>query len=129
MYNNDVESQFQQLQAQMADTENKLSQLVNELRGNNSPDVRDVEYSLREITLSIQNERNQVGALLNALHQQMSSYVQNNQNNQPQQNNNSRVPGFGGGQCQGGGFLQTMEHAVEYGAGFGIGDDLINKLF
>ena len=120
-------------------------------------DAREWLLDLKEIALAIQAEQNQVGVLLQALHgfvanqSQMlaqPSYAQS----QPQGGLGSvpaypAQPGYpaqqgyppqqGYGQPQQGGvsgmlgsFLNSgFGRAIEMGAGFGLGSDLINKIF
>lgn len=128
MYNPEVDNQFQQLQSAMERTESQLGQMVQQIRAANSPEAKELEFSLRELALSMQQERGMLSNLLSAIHMQFSQqqpqgYQGQGYQNQGQQNYGQG--GFGGG----GGFMQTIEHAVEMGAGFGIGDDLINKIF
>ncbi|WP_414039344.1 hypothetical protein ACJU26_08950 [Acidithiobacillus sp. M4-SHS-6] len=112
MYNAQVDNEFQQLQQQMESTESALRTLIRNVRRSESDDVKDIEYSLRDIVSLLQDERNTVGRLLTEIHQSHRS--------------NFGPRGFSVG---GGGFLATMERAVEYGAGFGVGEDLVRKLF
>ena len=74
---------------------------------------------LKEITLGVQQEQGQVSLLLQSIHSVVNNHVQAMAQPQYQQ---------GGGMLQqflGGGFGR----AIVTGAGFGIGDDLINKIF
>jgi hypothetical protein len=122
MYN-EIDMQFQQLQQAMQETENRLSGVVQQLRGSNNPEIREMEYSLRELALSLRQERVMVSDLLSGMHARYS-----------QSFGQASAPQPTVGQSPSGGFLSDFLNsgfgrAIEMGAGFGIGDDLINKLF
>lgn len=146
-----IDQQYQQLQTQAQQTIGQLTNLAGKLqtatqRGNQ--DAREWLLDLREIALAIQAEQNQVGALLQALHgfvlnqvQQVASLPQTAPGpwagapQVPQQGYpppGYQPPGYpaqqGGGML--GGFLNSgFGRALTMGAGFGIGDDLINSIF
>lgn len=140
-----IDSQYEQLQLQTQATIADLRTLVGKLQAAaqaGNQDAREWLLDVKSVALSIQAEQNQVGLLLQALHgfianqpppvpqpppsgpwgrpsaappMQMSGYAQ------PQQG------GMGG---MLGGFLNSgFGRAIEMGAGFGIGDDLIKKIF
>jgi hypothetical protein len=146
-----IDQQYQQLQTQAQQTVGELTKLAGKLQtsaqGGNQ-DAREWLLDLREIALAMQAEQNQVGALLQALHafvmnqaQQMPSLPQTapspwtaapqvppqgypppgyQQPAYPQQQSGGML----------GGFLNSgFGRALEMGAGFGIGDDLINSIF
>jgi len=120
-------------------------------------DAREWLLDLREIALAMQAEQNQVGALLQALHGFVANQGQQVAAPAPQAAPWGGVPaqsapnyppqgyappgqGYpppGYGQPQGGGFGGMLGNflnsgfgrAIEMGAGFGIGNDLINKIF
>ncbi len=71
----------------------------------------------QSLLLAMQQERDAVSRLLEALHQHLETT--HPQGSPFQQSGHFR---------QGGGILSTVGRAIEYGAGFGIGEDLINKL-
>lgn len=119
--------------------------------------AREWLLDLRELALSFRSEQDQVSNLLQALHGFVANQGQMQQSPPPQQGNWGQGPnftpqpgysqqqptyggqpaGFMGGAAGGapgggmiGNFLNSgFGRAIETGAGFGIGDDLINKLF
>ena len=124
-----------------------------------NPDAREWLLDLREIALAIQAEQNQVSNLLQQLHgfvdnqaravQTLPASVpqtlpQAGWQQQPQQPVYPQQPNYppqgypqqgypqgyqGGGGVLGGLFNSGFGRAILTGAGFGIGDDLINKIF
>jgi hypothetical protein len=146
-----IDQQYQQLRTQAQQTIGQLTNLAGKLQtaaqGGNQ-DAREWLLDLREIALAIQAEQNQVGALLRALHgfvmnqaQQVASLPQTTPSpwvGAPQVPPQGypppgyQQPGYsaqqGGGML--GGFLNSgFGRALTMGAGFGIGDDLINSIF
>ena len=141
-----IDQQYQQLQTQAQQTIQEIRELAGKLSdaakaGNQ--DAREWLLDLKSIALALQAEQNQVGLLLQALHgfvanqgAMMPAPAQN-----PAQGPWSGGPpmgagyqgGFGTGPLGGGmlgGFLNSgFGRAVEMGLGFGLGDDLINKIF
>ena len=91
---------------------------------------------LKEITLGVQQEQGQTSLLLQSIHAMIDNHVQTQaaaapqpQYQQPQYQQAPMMGGMGGG-----GMLQRflgggMGHAIIAGAGFGIGDQLINQIF
>ena len=139
-----IDQQYAQLQGQSQQTVQALQTLGNKLQTaaqGGDQQAREWMLDLRELALSFRSEQDQVANLLQALH----AFVANQA--QVQSAPMGGVPGAGGGwnpnayppqqsvaQPQAGGifgnFLQSgFGRAIETGAGFGIGDDLINKLF
>ncbi len=122
-----------------------------------NPDAREWLLDLREIALAIQAEQNQVSNLLQALHGFVENQARAVQTlpasvpqslpqaawQQPPQQPNyppgypqqaypqqGYPPGYqGGGGVLGGLFNSGFGRAILTGAGFGIGDDLINRIF
>jgi len=137
-----IDRQYQQLQSQAQETIQELSGLADKLQraaqGGNQ-DARDWLLDLKSIALAIKAEQTQVGLLLQALH----GFVANQALAMPAppapQPTMQPPPGYqpGYGQPQPGGvggmlgsFLNSgFGRAIELGAGFGIGDELINKIF
>ena len=133
-----IDSQYRQLQDQSQQTVQELRSLAMKLQGAaqaGNQDAREWFLDLKSIALAIQSEQAQVANLLQALHSFMGNQMQqqnpwgNQQQPYPPQN-------YGGGypQQQGGGLLGEFMNsgfgrAITMGAGFGIGDDLINKIF
>jgi hypothetical protein len=146
-----VDQQYQQLQTQAQQTISELRDLAGKLsdaaKGGNQ-DAREWLLDLKSVALAIQAEQNQVGLLLQALH----GFVANQGANQgpglvqapPQSPWGGGSPpqgagyqgGYGGAPIGGGmggmlgGFLNSgFGRAMEMGLGFGLGDDLINRIF
>lgn len=152
-----VDAAYGQLQNQAETTVQELKALAGKLQtasqaGN--PDAREWLLDLREIALAIQAEQNQVSNLLQQLHgfvenqaravqtlpasvpqslPQAAWQQQPQQPNYPPQGYPQQVyPQQGypqGGGVLGGLFNSGFGRAILTGAGFGIGDDLINKIF
>ena len=143
-----IDQQYQQLQAQAQGTIQELSGLAEKLQAagqGGNQDAREWLLDLKSIALAIKAEQTQVGLLLQALHGFVANQAASMQPpagawNQPQSlPQNMPPPGYqqGYGPPQQGGvggilgsFLNSgFGRALEMGAGFGIGDDLINKIF
>lgn len=148
-----IDQQYAQLQTQAQQTVGELSSLADKLRTaaqSGNQDAREWMLDLKEIALAMQAEQNQVAALLQALHgfvanqatqaaapaqspwgapPQPSGYPQQPpypQQGYPQQGYPQQ--GSGGGML--GNFLNSgFGRAIEMGAGFGLGDDLISGIF
>jgi len=137
-----VEQQYNQLQQENQGVMQALQTLAGKLKmaadGGNQ-DAREWLLDLKELALNIQTEQQQVMTLMQAMHQAVQNDVAS-----MQQNNPAWQPGYpqtpqvgqpqGYPQQQGGGFLNSLEHSgfgqmLMMGAGFGIGDDLINSIF
>jgi hypothetical protein len=152
-----IDSQYSQLQTQAGQTVQELKELAQKLQAATqagNPDAREWLLDLKSIALAIQAEQNQVSNLLQALHGFVENQAQAAQQlpqqlpqqsapwgNQPQPYPQQSYPqqgypqqNYGGYPQQGGGFLGGLFNsgfgrAIVTGAGFGIGDDLINKFF
>jgi hypothetical protein len=152
-----IDTAYGQLQSQSQQTVQELKDLAGKLQAASqagNPDAREWLLDLRSIALAIQAEQNQVSNLLQALH----GFVENQSHalqasvpqSLPQQNwqqSPQQYPGQGypqqgypqqgypqqgypqGGGILGGLFNSGFGRAIMTGAGFGIGDDLINKIF
>jgi hypothetical protein len=88
--------------------------------------AREWMLDLKEIALGVQQEENQTALLLQSIHSMIDTHVQA----APVQQYQQPVAGYGGG----GGVLQKFlgggfGRAIVTGAGFGIGDDIINQIF
>ena len=151
-----IDQQYQQLQNQAQQTIGELKDLAGKLssaaQGGNQ-DAKEWLLDLKSVALAIQAEQNQVGLLLQALHGFVANQAQSVMQPPPQQQpwGSPQPPsagyqgagypgggypgGYGGPQPGGfggmlGSFLNSgFGRALEMGAGFGIGDDLINKIF
>ena len=132
-----IDQQYRQLQTQDQQVAQALQTLAGKLQsaaqgGDNS--AREWLLDLREAALTIQAEQQQTTALLQAIHGMWQNQAQ-------QAAANPVMAGFGGTPSGGthpqqgglmgalGGFLNSgFGRAIEMGAGFGIGDDLINSI-
>jgi len=145
-----IDQQYQLLQTQAQQTIGEIKDLAGKLsaaaQGGNQ-DAKEWLLDLKSVALAIQAEQNQVGLLLQALHGFVANQAQAVMQPGPQQPgpwaNPAQGPGYPGGfggapmGAMGGGvggmlgsFLNSgFGRALEMGAGFGIGDDLINKIF
>ena len=149
-----IDSNYNQLQSQAQQTVAELKELAVKLQAAaqaGDPNAREWFLDLKSIALAIQAEQNQVSNLLQSLHNfvevqqtqaqqpqvqqlppqtspwgnQPPGYPPPNNGYYPQQNN---MQGNMGGLL--GGLLNSgFGRAIVTGAGFGIGDDIINKIF
>jgi len=131
-----IDQQYNQLQQEAQSVSQALQALAGKLKAaadGGNQDAREWLLDLREVAMTIQQEQQQVMMVMQAVHQAM-------QNQMPQQSASwqpgyPQTPqGYGQPQQQGGGFLSEFLNsgfgrAIEMGAGFGIGDDLINSIF
>ena len=153
-----IDSNYNQLQSQAAQTVQELKDLATKLQsaaGSGDQNAREWLLDLKSIALAIQAEQNQVSNLLQALHgfvenqsqavQQLpqsvpqagwgqppqQQYPQQGypQQGYPQQGYPPQGYPQGGGGILGGLFNSGFGRAIVTGAGFGIGDDIINKIF
>jgi hypothetical protein len=121
-----------------------LAQKMQAAANAGDPNAREWLLDLKEVTLGFQQEQNQVTLLLQAIHsyvanqpqqpvyqqpqyqQQQPQYQQPQYQQQPvyyQQQPQYQQGGFGG-------FMHsTFGQAIVGGAGFAIGDDIINAIF
>ena len=120
-----VDQSYAQLQQQAQQTTSLIQTLASKLQAAaaaGDTNAREWMLDLKEITLGVQQEEGQVQLLLQSIHSMVDNHVQNMGQPQYQQSGG----GMGGLQrFLGGGFGR----AIVTGAGFGIGDDLINKIF
>ena len=140
-----IDQQYQQLQGQSQQTAQALQLLGGKLQAaaqGGDQQAREWLLDLRELALAFRSEQDQVSNLLQALHGFVANEAQmQSQMAPPQQQGGwgqvayqQSQPGYAPQQQQGsgmlGGFLNSgFGRAIEMGAGFGIGDDLINKIF
>lgn len=143
-----IDQQYTQLQTQAQQTAGELSKLADKLRTaaqSGNQDAREWMLDLKEIALAMQAEQNQVAGLLQALHGFVANQVpptappaQSPWGPQSQSTGYPQRPAYpqqpypqqrsGGGML--GNFLNSgFGRAIEMGAGFGLGDDLINGIF
>ncbi len=141
-----IDRQYQQLQGQSQQTAQALQLLGGKLQAaaqGGDQQAREWLLDLRELALAFRSEQDQVSNLLQALHGFVANEAQIQSQMAPQQQQQGwgqaayqqSQPGYapqpqqqGSGML--GGFLNSgFGRAIEMGAGFGIGDDLINKIF
>ena len=144
-----IDRAYQELEGHSQQTIQALTALAQKLQAAaqaGDQNAREWMVDLKEIAVGIKEEQNQVTALLQALHGFTASQLQSPpiptyppppyQPAPYQQTSYQPVPpqypqpGYSGG----GGMLQRFlgggfGRAIAAGAGFGIGDDLINHLF
>ncbi|GBR09292.1 hypothetical protein [Acetobacter oeni] len=124
-----IDQAYNQLQTQAGQSTQALQILAGKLQtaaGNGDTQAREWLLDLREVALSFQAEQQQVTALLQAIHNsvmQESGAAAPEISTQPAQ-----------AQPQSSGFFSNLLNsgfgqAVASGAGFGIGDDLVKKIF
>lgn len=129
-----IDQNYAQLQGQAQQTVGLIQALAAKLQAAEAAgdqNAREWLLDLKEITLGFQQEQGQTSLLLQSIHAMVDNHVQQPTYQQPQQGFTSSGMGMGAG---GGGMLQRflgggLGRAVVTGAGFGIGDDLINSIF
>jgi hypothetical protein len=139
-----VDQNYAQLQQQAQQTAAQIQTLASKLQAAaaaGDPNAREWMLDLKEITLGVQQEQGQVSLLLQSIHSMVNNHVQTigqpgYQQGGYQQQPQYQQPGYqqGGYQQGSGGMLQQFlgggfGRAIMTGAGFGIGDDIINKIF
>lgn len=129
-----IDQQYGQLQTVSQQVAQEISNLAAKLQAeqnNGNQNAREWLLDLKEVALAIQQQQQQTMNLLQAIHGFVAN--QNQAYGQPAY----AQPGYAQPmQPQGGlggalgGFLNSgFGRAVEMGLGFGLGDDLINKIF
>ena len=141
-----IDQQYQQLQGEAQQVGQQLQALAGKLQtasqGGNQ-DAREWLLDLREVALGVQTEQQQMSQVLQAIHamwqnqaqqmQAMPAATQPGYMPQGMMAQNAAMPM----QQQGGGIMGALDgflnsgfgRAMEMGAGMGLGDDLINKIF
>jgi hypothetical protein len=124
-----VDQNYAQLQQQAQQTGQLIQTLAGKLQTASAAgdsNAREWLLDLKEIALGIQQEQGQVNLLLQSIHSMVDNHVQT-VSAAPQYQQAPMTAMGGGGMLQrflGGGFGQAMVA----GAGFGIGDDIINHI-
>ena len=148
-----VDQNYAQLQQQGQQTASLLQTLAGKLQAAaaaGDTNAREWMLDLKEIALGVQQEEGQVSLLLQSIHSMVDNHVQSTgqpgyqqqgyqqpgyqQGYQQPQYQQGGMGGMGMGGMGGGGMLQSFlgggfGRAIMTGAGFGIGDDIINKIF
>ncbi len=131
-----MEQQYNRLQQEGQSVIQSIQGLAGKLKtaaDGGSADAREWLLDLKDLALNIQQEQQQVMMLMQAMHQAVQNDMQRYAQ-QPGYPQTPQAPGYPQTQPQQGGFLNSLEHsgfgqALMMGAGFGIGDDLINAIF
>jgi hypothetical protein len=87
---------------------------------------------LKGVAMEVQSEQNALNNAQQATHNTVVSFLQQQNYQQPVQYNSQPYtqPGYGGyGYSRGGGFMNTLGTAAAAGAGFAIGEDIVDDLF
>jgi hypothetical protein len=149
-----IDQNYAQLQQQGQQTASLLQALAAKLQtaaAAGDTNAREWMLDLKEIALGVQQEEGQVSLLLQSIHSMVDNHVQSIGQPGYQQQQGYQQPGYqqqgyqqgyqpgyqqqgGMGGMGGGGMLQSFlgggfGRAIVSGAGFGIGDDIINKIF
>ena len=137
-----VDQNYAQLQQEATQTSALIQTLAAKLQaaaGAGDQNAREWLLDLKEVTLGVQQEQNQTSLLLQSIHSLVDNHVQQQavappQQPQYQQPQYQQPQYHQGGGMGGGGMLGRflgggMGRAIMTGAGFGIGDDLINHIF
>ena len=131
-----IDQQYAQLQSASQQVYQELKDLAGKLQteaANGNQNAREWVLDLKETALAIQSQQQQTMNLLQAIH----GYVANQNQAYTAAYGGYSQPGFLSAGTQPpqqagglGGFLQSgFGRAVVTGLGFGLGDDLINKIF
>lgn len=131
-----IDQQYTQLQSASQQVYQEIRDLAAKLQAeaaNGNQSAREWMLDLKEIALAIQSQQQQTMNLLQAIHGFVANQNQVYSNAYPSYSQPGFVPA-GSQQPQQtgglGGFLQSgFGRAVVTGLGFGLGDDLINKIF
>lgn len=136
-----IDQQYNQLQSASQQVYQEMKELAAKLQAeaaNGNPNAREWTLDLKEIALAVQAQQQQMMNLLQAIHGFVANQSQNYNaaySSQPGYGQPGFFPtgapaqhgGVGGAL---GGFLQSgFGRAVEMGLGWGLGEDLINKIF
>ncbi|MGB6161717.1 MAG: hypothetical protein WCF33_04245 [Pseudonocardiaceae bacterium] len=139
-----IDQNYAQLQQQGQQTMQLIQTLASKLQAAAAAgdhNAREWQLDLKEIALAVRDEEGQTSTLLSSIHAMVDNHVQqvatappsyqpNYQQSSYQQPYSAPAgyPGGGGGMLQrflGGGFGR----AIATGAGFGIGDEIIQNIF
>ena len=134
-----IDQQYNQMQTASQQVIQEIKDLAAKLQAeqnNGNQNAREWLLDLKEVALAIQQQQQQTANLLQAIHgfvaNQNQAYGQPNYSQpsygQPVMSTPMQPQGGLGGAL--GGFLNSgFGRAVEMGLGFGLGDDLINRIF
>lgn len=132
-----IDSEYSKLEQAVQDTAQAITNLAQKMQtaaGSGDANARDWLLDLKSIALQVQQDHLQMQSLMQAMHDFTVDHLSQQASGpapqpvyapQPQY---IQQPGMGGGMLGrflGGGFGR----AIAMGAGFGIGDDIINSIF
>jgi hypothetical protein len=135
-----IDQNYAELQRESQETIDAITKLAQKLQAASDAgdtNAREWMLDLKEVAVSLRDEQTKVSGLLQSLH----AFTVNQLNQQPQY---QAAPPLGyqqqppqyaqPGYSQGGGVLHHFMgggfgRAIAMGAGFGLGDDLINRIF
>jgi hypothetical protein len=132
-----IDSEYSKLEQAVQDTAQAITNLAQKMQtaaGSGDANARDWVLDLKAIALQVQQDHLQMQSLMQAMHDFTVSHLsQQSSGPAPQpvyapQPQYVQQPAMGGGMLGrflGGGFGR----AIAMGAGFGIGDDIINSIF
>jgi ribosomal silencing factor RsfS len=134
-----IDTEYQKLQSEANSVGDKIQNLaakLQKLQSSGNQDAREWLLDLKDIAISVQSEQNQMFSFLQTLHQNIPQ-VNDQCFTQPAQNQgyaNQQTQQYQQQPQQKKGFFSSLlgsgfGQAIEMGAGFGIGDDLINSIF
>ncbi|RZD16395.1 MAG: hypothetical protein EVJ46_05030 [Candidatus Acididesulfobacter guangdongensis] len=141
-----IDQEYQKLQNATDGVEQTIKELAAKLkqaRDAGNDNAKEWILDLKEIAVAVQSEQNQMISFLQTLHgnlpqtqevlnNQQNAYMQQNQQMPQQQNDYQQQQQQQAPQRKKGFFSSLLGSsfgsAIEMGAGFGIGDDLINSI-
>ena len=141
-----IDQEYQKLQNATNGVEQTIKELAAKLkqaRDAGNDNAKEWILDLKEIAVAVQSEQNQMISFLQTLHgnlpqtqevlnNQQNAYMQQNQQMPQQQNDYQQQQQQQAPQRKKGFFSSLLGSsfgsAIEMGAGFGIGDDLINSI-
>lgn len=143
-----IDNTYAQLQQQSQQTVALITALAQKLQtaaNNGDPNAREWLLDLKEITIGFQSEQSQVTLLLQAIHNFVANQAQQQQQaqqapppqpvyqqpvyQQPVYQQPVYQQGYGGGGGLGGFLHGSFGQAIATGAGFAIGEDIIDDIF
>lgn len=139
-----IDSEYAKLEQQANQTAQAIQALATKMQtaaGAGDANAREWILDLKSVALQIQQEQLQVQSLLQAMHDFTVSHLSEPPPQQqyaapayPSQPAYAPQPGYAVQQPMGGGMLSRFlgggfGRAIAMGAGFGIGDDIINSIF
>jgi hypothetical protein len=136
-----IDRNYAQLQQQGRQTMQLIQTLANKLQAASAAgdqNAREWQLDLKEIALAVRDEEGQTSTLLGSIHAMVDNHVQQiTTSAAPPPGYQQPYPmqtGYPGGSGGGGGMLQRflgggIGRAIATGAGFGIGDQIIQDIF